>query len=120
MFQPFEQWLGHEGQILRLQSVHDEVPQMAGLGPVRLLRQPSGEIPQNEGDGDDVGVLPRPACEMGQPLFPRLQGVYGEAKRQVREKRRLAGTRITQKDHMALAYDSLERPERARLTCCIR
>jgi hypothetical protein len=45
MFESVMQRLGHESQILGLETVDNEVPQMAWLGLVRLGWKPPGKIP---------------------------------------------------------------------------
>ncbi len=77
MFEPVMQWLGREGQILRLKTAYNEVPQMARLGLARLGREPAGTISRDDGDGYEVFFLLRPTGETSQPLLPGLQGMCG-------------------------------------------
>ena len=72
MFEPVMQWLGHEVQILDLETVDNEVPQMAWLSLFRLGREPAGKVPQDDGDWYEVSFLLRPTCETSQPHLPRL------------------------------------------------
>jgi hypothetical protein len=117
-FEPFMQWLGDEGQILSLETVDNEIPQMAWLSLFRLGWEPVGKIPQDDADGYEVGFLLRQTRETNQPLLPRLQGMCGQAKHQMCDEGRLAGTGITQEGHMALADDSLKHAQRASLPFC--
>jgi hypothetical protein len=77
VFEPVKQWLGHEGQILRLETIENEVPQMSWLSFVRLRREPTGKIPQDDGDGYEVSFLRRLTGETSQPPFPGLQSMCG-------------------------------------------